>query len=41
MTVDALFRTFFEAIEGEAMSAKEIAVLHEVLAELGAEDGPR
>ena len=41
MSVDALFQTFFEAIEGEPLSTEESAVLSEVIASLDAEAGSR
>ena len=41
MSVDALFHTFFESIEGEPLSTEESAVLSEVIASLDAEAGSR
>jgi exonuclease SbcD len=39
MTVDALFHTFFEAIEGEPMSPDETAILNEIIASLTSSEG--
>jgi len=41
MTVEALFQTFFEAIEGEAMNPEETAILSEIIESLGAEASDR
>lgn len=41
MSIDALFHTFFESIEGEPLSTEESAVLSEVIASLDAEAGSR
>ena len=40
MTVDALFQTFFEVLEGESMTAEEQRVLGEVIASLNAGTEP-
>lgn len=40
MTVDALFQTFFEVLEGESMTAEEQRVLGEVIASLDAGTEP-